>query len=76
MPFYLKEIEAELSSRLPCAALLLWFPKWGGILYFDIPSPNTTVFSVLDLWPPSIALWGSLVPPYTLLLRLEKFAST
>jgi hypothetical protein len=41
----------------------LWWPKWGGIWYFDIPSPNTTVFSVL--WPPSIAMWGSLVPPYT-----------
>jgi hypothetical protein len=34
------------------------------IWYFDIPSPNTTVFGIL--WPPSIALWGSLVPPYTL----------
>jgi hypothetical protein len=37
----------------------------GAIWYFDIPSPNTsntTLFSVL--WPPSIALWGSLVPPY------------
>ena len=45
----------------------LWWPKWGGIWYFDIPSPNTTVSSVL--WPPSIALWGSLVPPYTLVVR-------
>jgi hypothetical protein len=43
----------------------------GGVFawYFDIPSPNTTVFSVL--WPPSIALWGSLVPPYTLVVRLK-----
>jgi hypothetical protein len=37
----------------------MYRPKWGGIWYFDIPSPNTTVFSVL--WPPSIALWGSLL---------------
>ena len=48
----------------------------GGIWYFDIPSPNTTVFSLHVLWPPSIALWGSLVPPYTLLVRLEAFADT
>ena len=41
--------------------------KVGGIWYLDIPSPNTTVFSVL--WPPSIALWGSLVLPYTLVVR-------
>jgi hypothetical protein len=33
----------------------------GCIWYFEIPSPNTTVFGIL--WPPSIALWGSLVPP-------------
>ena len=39
----------------------------GGIWYSDIPSPNTTVFSVL--WPPSVALWGSLVLPYTLVVR-------
>jgi hypothetical protein len=38
-----------------------------GIWYFEIPSPNTTVFSVL--WPPTIALWGSLVFPYTLVVR-------
>jgi len=25
----------------------VWWPKWGGIWYFDIPSPNATVFSVL-----------------------------
>ena len=37
------------------------------IWYFDIPSPNTTIFGIL--WPPSIALWGSLVPPYTLFVR-------
>jgi hypothetical protein len=37
------------------------------IWYFDTDSPNTTVFSVL--WPPSIALWGSLVPPYTLVVQ-------
>jgi hypothetical protein len=45
----------------------------GGISYFDIPSPtsNTNIFRVL--WPPSIALWGSLVPPYTLVVRLEAF---
>jgi hypothetical protein len=30
------------------------------------------------LWPPtsSIALWGSLVPPYTLMARLEAFTGT
>jgi hypothetical protein len=42
--------------------------SWCYAWYFDIPSPNTTVSSVL--WPPSIALWGSLVPPYTLLRKL------
>jgi hypothetical protein len=36
-------------------------------LNFEIPSPNTTVFSVL--WPPSIAAWGSLVFPYTLVVQ-------
>ena len=39
----------------------------GGIWYSDTPSPNTTIFSVL--WPPSVALWGSLVLPYTLVVR-------
>ena len=39
----------------------------GGIWCSEIPSPNTTVFSVL--WLPSVALWGSLVLPYTLLVR-------
>ena len=37
--------------------------------YSDIPSPkfNTTVFGVLIvLWPPSNALWGSSVLPYTM----------
>jgi hypothetical protein len=34
-------------------------------------STNTTVFSVL--WPTSIALWGSLVPPYTLAVQLEAY---
>jgi hypothetical protein len=48
--------------------------KVGGIWYFDIPPPNTTVFSVL--WPRSIALWGSLVPPYSLLVLLEVFIGT
>jgi hypothetical protein len=48
--------------------------KWGGIWYFGIPSPNTTVVSVL--WPPSIVLWRSLVPPYTLVVRLEAFTGT
>jgi hypothetical protein len=32
-----------------------------------IPSPNTTIFGIL--WPPSIAPWGSLVPPYTLFVQ-------
>ena len=52
----------------------LWWPKWEGIWYFEIPSPNTTVFSVL--WPPSSALWWSLVPPHTLVVRLEAFKGT
>jgi hypothetical protein len=39
----------------------LWWPKWEGIWDFEIPSPNTTVFSVL--WPPSIALWGPWCSP-------------
>ena len=46
----------------------------GGTWYFDIPSPNTTVFSVI--WPTSVALWGSLVFPYTLVVRLEAFTGT
>ena len=55
------------SRRAP--RQLLWWPKWGGIWYFDMPSPNTTVFSAL--WPTSTALdlWGSLVFPYTLAVR-------
>jgi hypothetical protein len=32
----------------------------------DILSPNTTVFGIL--WPPSNALWGSLLLPYTLVV--------
>jgi hypothetical protein len=45
------------------------------IRYFEIPSPNTTVFSVL--WPPSIALCvGSSVFPYTLVVQLEAFTGT
>ena len=39
----------------------------GGIWYFDIPSPNATVFSVQC--PHSIALWGFLVPPCTLVVQ-------
>jgi hypothetical protein len=54
-------ITKTLYYIVPTHTLLLRWPKWGGIWYFDIPSPNTTVFSIL--WPPSIALWGSLVPP-------------
>ena len=46
----------------------------GGIWYFDIPSPNSTVFSVL--WPPSIALWGSLVFPYSLVVQYEAVTGT
>jgi hypothetical protein len=37
------------------------------IRYSYTPSSNTTIFSVL--WPPSIALWGSLVLPYTLVVQ-------
>jgi hypothetical protein len=55
-----------LAISLTLAAMVA---EVGGIWYFDITSPNNTVFSVL--WPPSIALWGSLVPPYTLVVRLE-----
>ena len=47
-------------------AAQLWWPKQGGVWYFDIPSPNTIVFSVL--WPTSIALWGSAVLPYNVLV--------
>ena len=67
---------------------LIWWPKRvheapavdlrGGILYSDIRTyPHlieTTVFSAL--WPHSVALWGSLVLPYRLLVRLEAFAGT
>jgi hypothetical protein len=45
----------------PPAASLLWWPKWECISYFEIPSPNTTVFNVR--WPPSIALWGPWCSP-------------
>jgi hypothetical protein len=56
----IRQHAATLLPR-PAAAALLWWPKRGGIWYFDIPSPNTTLFSVL--WPPSIALWGPWCPP-------------
>ena len=46
----------------------------GGIWYFDIPSPNTTVFSAL--WPHSIALWGSSVPPYTMVVQYAAVTGT
>ena len=40
---------------------------FGTLTYRVTPSPNTTVFGIL--WPPSIALWGSLVFPYTLVVQ-------
>ena len=56
---------------LVCGAMVA---EVGGYWYFDIiPSPNTTVFGVL--WPPSIALWGSLVPPCTILVRYRAVTS-
>jgi hypothetical protein len=41
----------------------------GGTRYSGIPSPNTNVFGVL--WLPSIAQWGSLVLPYTLVMAAD-----
>ena len=67
-PFWTDLLRAQLKQRAAMVA------EVGGICYFDIPSPNTTVFSVL--WPPSIALWGSLVPPYSLVVLLEAFTDT
>jgi hypothetical protein len=66
-------LQLRMMRALRMVALFSW-PKWGGIWYFDIPSPNTTVFSVLR--PLSIALWGSLVPPYSLVVLLEAFEGT
>ena len=45
-----------------------------GTLTYVIPSPNTTVFSVL--WPPSITLWESSVFPYTLVVQQNAFIGT
>jgi hypothetical protein len=57
----------------PCCASVRCYggQSRGCIWYFDIPSPNTTVFGIL--WPPSIAHWGTLVPPYTLFVQLDAF---
>jgi hypothetical protein len=61
--FYAQPICAgTIRLRDTRARALLWcMAEVGGYLVLaivDIPSPNTTVFSVL--WPASIALWGSL----------------
>ena len=58
--------KATVSVRFHCDAAMV-AKVWGNIWYFDIPSPNSIVFSVL--WPTSIALWGSLVLPYMLLVK-------
>jgi hypothetical protein len=63
----------KVHGLIPCDA---WHPvAYCGIMgLFHVKrgvleKRNTTIFSVL--WPPSIALWGPSVPPYTLVVRLE-----
>ena len=74
----------RVRHRNPTSSLAPWIGAAmvtevarGGIWYFDIPPPNTTVFSVrVVLWPPRIALWGPLVLPYTMVVQLKALTCT